>query len=563
MYRKVLSAVALSAGLVPSTFAQTTPVTVEGVTFLDRAARGEITLGRFRGSIGTIDFDRDGYQDLFIPDVIGQPKRLFHNRASATAPGGRTFVDVTTAAGLNLSAISQRSFGAVANFDYNNDGWTDIFSAGVGASVTGLLMRNNADGTFTDVTAAAGVELRGVLTYTASVIDFDHDGWTDILIVATGSQTNPVILLRNNGNGTFTSRGDLLPAISFSGITYAHAWTDYDHDGWEDALILLNNGVPLTLKNVPGVSGGRAFINATTSSGFTSVGPAPMGIALGDTNNDGWIDVAITDAATGTYYENRSGTLTRVFPYTTFFGWGTSYLDADNDTFLDNYQAGSFGSANIDHLRRNRGDGSWANAQAALNTTALASQYSATIDFDNDGRTDIVTVNPSNFVSIYHNQSVSGHWSSIALRGGAGVNADAVGAVVRVTSTGDSGSPITQVREVAIGTSYSATEDQRLRFGLGSAESIDRIEVVWPRAGTLAERTEVFHGPFAANTFLSIVPKAVCAADLTADAGADFQDFLAFFNAFDALSPAADIDGVNGVDFADFLAFFNAYDAGC
>jgi hypothetical protein len=558
MSRTAVIALVSLAGLSSAAMAQTNPVAVEGVSFLDRAARGEITLGRFRGSIGVIDYDRDGFRDLFILDVIGQPKRLFRNVPSSTAPGGRTFVDVTSAAGLNTPTINQRGFGSVVVFDYNNDGWPDIFSASTGGAPVGLLLRNNTDGTFTDVTTTAGLQLTGIFTYTSSAADFDHDGNTDLLVVATSSSGNPLNLLRNNGNGTFTPRPDLLPSFTYSGITYAHAWTDYDHDGWEDVLVLPNRGVPLTLKNVAGPSGGRQFIDATTVSGFTSVGPAPMGIALGDINNDGWIDVAITDASSGTYFENRAGTLTRVYPYATFFGWGTSYIDADNDTWLDNYQAGSFGSGNIDRLLRNRGNGTWADARTALNTTALASQYSARVDFDNDGREDLITVNPNNFVSIYHNQSVGGNWSTISLGGGAGVNSDAVGAVVRLTAGG-----ITQVREVAIGTSYSATEDTRPHFGLGAVTSIDRVEVIWPRAGTLAERTETFYGPFDANTFLTIRPKSVCPVDLTADGRVDFADFLSFFNAYDAQALGADIDGTGSIDFGDFLAFFNGFDVGC
>ena len=110
--------------------------------------------------------------------------------------------------------------------------------------------------------------------------------------------------------------------------------------------------------------------DATTASGFTQVGPAPMGIAIGDVNNDGWLDVAITDAVSGTYYENRSGTLVKVTPYSTFFGWGTAYLDAENDGDLDNYQAGSAPNANIDWLIRNDGNGVFTDVRGALMISA-------------------------------------------------------------------------------------------------------------------------------------------------------------------------------------------------
>ncbi|MFN9973772.1 MAG: hypothetical protein ACK58T_28155, partial [Phycisphaerae bacterium] len=147
-----------------------------------------------------------------------------------------------------------------------------------------------------------------------------------------------------------------------------------------------NNTIPLTIKNVSDGNGGRRFINATTASGFTFVGPAPMGIAFGDYDRDGRFDLSITDAAVGTYYRNNNGVFERSFPFTTFFGWGTSWLDADNDTHLDNYQAGSAGRSNIDLIQKNNGPNvngqiTWTDARAALNIIARPTQFSAVIDF--------------------------------------------------------------------------------------------------------------------------------------------------------------------------------------
>jgi enediyne biosynthesis protein E4 len=562
MSRKALAFGVIGSSMALAHSAVAQPVVLGGVSFVDRAALGQITFGNIRGSIGVIDYDNDGWYDLFFADSSGLPNRLFRNVASPTLSGGRTFTDVSSAAGLTADGDGRlRGAGGVVVFDYDNDGFSDIYTLGIGGNgSSGLLYRNNGNGTFSNNSVVAGVRITGLSPASASAVDFDHDGFVDLFIASTATPGRTLTLLRNNGNGTFSDRSDLLPPISFTGITYAHAWNDYDHDGWEDGLILFNAGRPFTLKNVADPAGGRRFIDATTESGFTFVGPAPMGIALGDVNNDGWLDVAITDARTGTYFENRGGTFTQVFPYSTFFGWGTIYSDVDNDGDLDNYQAGSAGTSNIDWLLRNDGGGVFTDARSALNTTSLPSQQCARIDFDNDGREDIVTVNVSRFISLYHNQSsVSNHWSKVHLVGAGGVSTDAVGARVRLFSGGTS-----QVREVTLGSSYSAGEDPRMNFGLGSKTVVDRVEVIWPRRGELAARTDVFTGPFAADQILTFTPQLPCVADFDSSGGTpDAGDIDAYFAAWLAGSETADADRSGGTpDASDVQVFFEQWLAG-
>lgn len=567
-------ALIVAAGLCSAASAQ---VSVGGIQFLDRAARGEITLGNIRGSFGVIDFDRDGFYDLFIADSPGLPNRLFRNIPNATLPGGRTFQDVSAASGVNDLDGSNRGFGGVVVFDYNNDGWDDIYQVGVGAgSTSGVLYRNNANGTFTNVSIASNVRQGDTNPLCASAADFDHDGFADLLIVSSGLGSNKaLLLLKNNGDGTFTKRKDLLPVNDFAGITYAHAWVDYDHDGWEDALVPLNNTVPLTLKNVSDGKGGRRFIDTTQESGFTFVGPAPMGIAVGDYDRDGNFDLSITDAARGTYYRGTGTGFERVTPFNTFFGWGTAWLDADNDSNLDNYQAGSAGSANIDFIQKNNGRNAsgqitWTDARSALNIIARPTQFSAKFDFDNDGFEDIAAVNVGQFVSLYHNRSGTlpgaGRWAKVRLRvndNTSGVNRSGIGAVVRLTSDG-----VTQVRQNIAGSSYSATEDPRLHFGLGASANIDRIEVLWPRRGSVASRTQVFTGPFTADSIIDLSPNSLCLADLNTDRVVDDTDFVFFAAAYNLLlcsDPAQPADCPADLDFdglvtdKDFVLFAQAY----
>ena len=553
-------------------------VNLGGVSFANRAASGQINIGDVRGSLGVIDYDQDGWYDLFVADSSGRPNRLFHNVPDASTAGGRNFVDVSVASGIGDADGAARNYGSVVVFDFNNDGWPDIYHIGNGPDgSSGVLYRNNGDATFTNVSVVSGLRLSGLTQDCASAADFDHDGDVDLLLANISSTGRAVVLMENNGNGTFTSRPDLLPGVPYNGRIYAQGWTDYDHDGWEDCLVLLNAGRPLTLKNVPNPAGGRRLVDATTASGFTHVGPAPMGIAFGDMDGDGDLDISITDAVRGTYYENRDGTLVEVFPFATFFGWGTAWIDAENDGDLDNFQAGSWGGSNIDFLWRNDDDGAWTDARQALNIIARSTQHSAKVDFDNDGREDLLTVNPLVHVAFYHNQSTAGnHWIKIRLDGGVGttpVSRDAVGARVRVVSGGK-----TQVRELAIGTSFGASEDPRLHFGVGSATRIDRIEVVWPRAGTLPERTQLLTGPIGVDQIVTIRP-ATCGpvdiAPLGGGVGPDGQvtvdDLTAYLAAFFQMEVArADIatlgggacaDGQLTVD--DLVRYLALFFAGC
>lgn len=550
-----------------SAFAQNT---VGGASFADLgslpagATSRIVNFGVPRGSIGVIDYDNDGFYDLFFNDNPGTSKRLFHNVPSTTVPGGREFVDVSASSGIAGDADATiRSAGTVVIFDYNNDGFDDIYTGGVTNSVGGLLFRNNGDGTFTNVSLAANIRTpQSIFPGAASAIDFNHDGFLDLFIDNTGSSRTYTLLV-NNTDGTFTDRSDLVTQVGFAGTIYASAFTDLDHDGWEDRVSLLNNGVGVVLRNVPNPTGGRMYVALTsTQSGLGYLGPAPMGIAVGDYDGDGWLDLAITDAVSGTYYRNNNGVLQRTTPFATFFGWGTTWLDTTNKGRLDNYQAGSFSRSAISHLRLNNADGTWTDARDALNIPALASQYCARVDLSNDGLEDIVTINPTSFVSVFHNAAItSNHWLKIKLRGTPGnipstnrTNRDAVGAIVRVTANG-----VTQTREILAGSSYGATEDPRAHFGLGSNTIVDRIEIIWPRIGTLAERTQVFTGPITTDRIITLSTGGSCAADWNQDGVRSTADIFAYLTDWFARSPQADVNAQGGVDVQDIFAFLNSW----
>ncbi|MCG3126463.1 MAG: hypothetical protein CHACPFDD_01299 [Phycisphaerae bacterium] len=539
---------------------------IDGISFVDRNLSGEVVLGAYRGGVAVIDYDRDGWMDLIIGDNFGLPTRLFRNVSDTMRPGARTFLDVTVGSGLNDADGNARSAVGIVVGDYDNDGDDDVYVIGRSNPATsfGLLYRNDG-GTFINVSDAAGVRVSTTTNpESASWCDYDVDGDLDLLVCCNLAPPY-MFLFRNNGNGTFADASSLLPAVAGFGHVYSHSWLDYDRDGWPDCFPITASGAghDVVLHNVPDGAGGRKFVNVADALGFTNLGPAPMGIAAGDYDGDGDLDLGISDALVGTYFRNDGGSFAHITPFSTMFGWGVDWLDVDNDGDVDFYTAGSWSTANFDNLQRNLGGGAFQDISATLNTASRATQYSAQVDFNNDGRRDLIAINPTHSVSVYENVSTTGgHWLALQLRGdGVRVNRNAVGAFVRLTAGG-----VTQVRELVSGSSTTATEDLRLHFGLGAADVVDQIEVQWPRLGALALRDEVFEGPFAADQMLTLAP-TLSPGDMNCDGsvnGFDVEPFVIALGgqaAYEAAYPEchyanADVSGdgsVNGFDVDGFV----------
>jgi tetratricopeptide (TPR) repeat protein len=483
----------------------------------DCGATGDLFIGdTLGGGVGLLDADGDGWLDIYFvngcplpvdPARPPAPNRLFRNN------GDGTFTDVTARAGVGGRGYGM---GCVVG-DYDNDGHDDLFVTGLGSTV---LYHNNGDGTFTDVTAKAGVGSNRWCT-AAGFGDLDGDGDLDLVVVtyvAADPRHSPVCrgalghpihcppgkfpaqfdhLFRNDGDGTFTdvSREAGLEIPDGRGLGLAIA--DLDGDGRLD-LFVANDAVPnfLFLNR-----GGLRFEETAVSAGAAYDGngnaTASMGVVADDLDGDGRLDLFHTNLRNegNTFLRNLGGglfadTSARVgldAPSRPMTGFGASALDADNDGRLDLVVA----NGHVD-------DQPWVRqtmAQPPQWFTGLAdgrfeiaspgsvsAYFSATVvgrgvaagDLDNDGRVDLVVVHRDTPAALLHNVSAGGHWLGLRLLGSTSPRTP-IGARVTCRAGGR-----TFVRWLTSGTSYLSGHDTRLWFGLGDAAILDAIEVHWP-----------------------------------------------------------------------------------
>ena len=470
------------------------------------------------------DYDGDGNVDLLVTNGStlddlakgGSPMvALYRNR------GDGRFFDVTTRAGLTKRGWAM----GVCVADYDNDGGGDFYLTAYGENA---LFRNQGDGTFREVTAAAGVGDERYGTG-CSFGDYDRDGSVDLYVAnylsfdiepARERRATPNcqflgveamcgprhytgetdILYRNNADGSFfvdTARAGIEgPGYYGFGVVSG----DLDGDGWLDIYVANDSRPNFLLHN----DGDGTFTEIALTSGVAlneeGRQEAGMGTDLGDFDNDGWLDVFVTNFSheTNTLYR---GSAAGVFTDVTFsaglggaslayLGWGTGLVDLDNDRWLDIFVANGHVYPEVDNhplgtsfreakqLFKNLGNGRYRDVSTEVGGTLLEKMPSRGVafgDFDEDGDLDIFVVNLDERPSLLRNDGGNRNgWLRLELIGVLS-NRSAVGARVTLEASG-----LSQLAEVRSGGSYLSHNDARIHFGLGEVREVERLEIRWP-----------------------------------------------------------------------------------
>jgi hypothetical protein len=481
--------------------------------------------------VALLDYDNDAWLDIFL--LNGSTEAAMNGKEPAPRAmllhnnHDGTFTDVTEKAGV---ANLRRGFG-VAVGDYDNDGWPDIYIANYGKN---RLYHNNHDGTFTDVAEKAGFALGGWSTG-PTWGDYDHDGLLDLFVpgyvkfdlahppiagqggipqnfcqfrgvnVMCGPRGLPGEadhLFHNNGDGTFTDVSVKAGVSNPSGYYgLASAFVDVDDDGWLD-LVVANDSVPNYLYRN---RHNGTFEDISYASGFAlsedGREQANMGIAVGDYNRDGKVDLFTTtfsDDYKTLYRNDGEGSFTDVSykaglatPTIPFLSWGAGFLDFDNDGLQDLFIVNGhvypevglqdWGTtwAERPQLFRNVDGAKFVEVPPATGSglaAVIAGRGAAFGDLFNDGHIDVVINNIDSTPTLLRNVVNNGnHWLTLKLIGGPKSPRDAIGAKVFVAAGG-----FRQRVDIVSSGSYGSSSDLRAHFGLGTATKIEKIEIHWP-----------------------------------------------------------------------------------
>lgn len=455
-------------------------------TFTDITATSGLPTGSVIEGAGWGDYDGDGCIDLLLARASGTG--LFKNNCAGV------FTDVTASAGISDTFMGWTAVWA----DYDGDGDLDAYVAShQGANA---LYQNNGNGTFTDVASAAGVA-GNQGSAGASFADYDADGDLDLFVANRFDEVGPDLtdrLYRNEGNGTFTEVGAAAGVAGPSTrMSFMGAWFDYDNDGRIDLYLSVDFGNDVLYKN----NGDGTFSDVSAAAGIADPQHG-MGVAIGDVNNDGCLDVVSSNNTQGDpsdvehgpsvlYLNNCNGTFTNVAAAAGILDravveWGANFVDVDYDADLDlSIVAGgmlSNGEPNV--LYENDGQGFVDVTTQSGVADSGAAFGSAWADIDNDGDLDWFVANARLTSKLFRNDTVTGNHLKIVLNGAA-QNTHGVGARIDLISGFQK-----QARVIQAGLSYASAEEQAAFFGLGSRTQADKITVHWP-SGKVTELENV------------------------------------------------------------------------
>ncbi len=440
-------------------------------TFTDITAKSGITRSGWGQGCCIGDFDNDGINDLFVT-YYGQ-NALYRNH------GDGTFTDVTEKAGLAQKTTRWNS--GCAFLDYDRDGQLDLFVANY----------IDFDIKTAPVPEAAGCAYKGI----------------QVACGPPGLQGGKNILYHNNGDGTFTdvsAKAGILETIGTYGLSVCVA--DFDNDGWPDIYVANDSTAATFYQNQKDGSFRDAAIEAGIAFSPDGKPQAGMGVSVGDYNRDGLLDIVKTNFAgdTDSLYQNLGDGSFEDRTYlsglginTRYLGWGVGFFDMDNDGWLDilvcnGHVYPEVDGAHVDspyaeqkYLYRNLRNGQFEEVTRSAGPgiiAPVAARGCAFGDFDNDGDVDVI-VNCVNALPQLLRNDASLHRNFLKIRlVGTKANRTGIGARIIVTARTLPGpvQPLRQIEEVRSGGSYYSQNDLRIHFGLDQARVVDTVEITWP-----------------------------------------------------------------------------------
>ena len=475
------------------------------------------------GGIAVFDYNKDGRPDIFLTNganiaTLKKDSPKFSNRLFRN-DGHGVFTDVTAAAGL--AGIGYDN--GVAVGDYDNDGYPDLFVAGVHRNT---LYHNNGDGTFTDITAKAGLdrsndpEYGQLWTITAAWVDVNNDGLLDLFVLnylQWDYQKEPLCgfadtydycsprfykglpnqLFLNKGDGTFQDVSEEWGIRAHVGKGMGVGMADYDLDGRPDLFVTNDAYYNFLFHNT-----GQKFEEVALQEGVALAEDGAfisgMGLDFRDFNNDGYPDIVTVALNNQTFpiFRNLGG---RGFEEITYesgmrelsrsmSGYGPGLFDFDNDGWKDLFVTRGHVEAlpkpgteieQYNTVFRNLGaGGKWQalTEEAGLNASPPARHRGCAFgDFDGDGRVDVVVTALGREAEIWMNRSEgAGHWLDIQLEGTKS-NRDGIGAVVKVVTKAGA-----QYNHMTTSVGYASSSHGPVHFGLGAEDKAGQVEIRWP-----------------------------------------------------------------------------------
>jgi hypothetical protein len=535
---RLLGALLILSNLAPAQPAKPQPSRPSPVRFEDISSRAGVkfilnnsaTANKYQiepmvAGVAIFDYNNDGWPDIYFANGAKIPElaktgpeyfnRLYRNN------GDGTFSDVTEQAGVKGEGYSM----GVAVGDYDNDGWEDLFVAGVNRN---QLFHNNRDGTFRDVTddaGLAGVDPQRGKTWSicAAWVDYNNDGWLDLFVVNycvwgldkdpfCGSESQhrrvychpskfdplPNALYRNNGDGTFTDVSESSGVGRHLGKGMGVAIGDYDGDGYMDVFVANDTTRNFLFHNERNGTFSEVGLRAGVAYNGDGSALSYMGADFRDVDNDGRPDILVTAISNEmfSYFHNEGEGLFEDFTHSSLLGrlsiflsgWSMGAFDLDNDGWKDLFSANSHVNDEIEmemnvpfrqrnSLFLNQG-GKFLDVSAGAGDdfqVAAPHRGCAFGDLDNDGRVDVVVSRLEGPAEVFRNASPGGgHWLAVKTEGRRS-NRDGIGAQIRLESAGG-----VQFNQVTTSVGYAGSSDRRAHFGLGKDNRVKKLEIRWP-----------------------------------------------------------------------------------